>query len=145
MVYRLWVHCKRSPAMIEEKAKSSVIFHFWSSHTQTNWAAFMTCAIEAITSKHTERKLGTGTMKNRIMIICYLPQGYPRESCAKFPALENIPSIFQCHSSIHTHCKGLYNRIPAQNSFHRTILNLKQNNGEEKKTTKISINNNGNE
>lgn len=81
----------------------------------------------------------------KIMMFCYLPQGYPRESYAKFPALENIPSIFQCRSSIHTHCKDLYNRTPAQNSFHQTISDLTQNNEEEKKTTKISINNNGNE
>lgn len=56
----------------------------------------------------------------------YLPQGYPRESFAMSPALENIPNIFQCRSSIHTHYKGLCNRIPDQNSFHRTISDLKK-------------------
>lgn len=141
-VYRLWVHCKRSPAgKIKEKAKNHVRFQFQSSHTK-NCAAFMMCT-DMRYWNHTKAYGKTPEHwhngKNRIMIFCYLPQGYPRESYAKFLALENIPSIFQCRSSIHRHCKGLYNRTPAPNSFHRTILDLTVNNEEKKKIRKSQL------
>lgn len=86
-----------------------------------------TRAIEITPNKMKKNQRRKNVMILNYEICYYLPQGYPRESCAKLPALENIPSTFQRRSSIHTHCKDLCNRIPVQNNFHRIISDLKKN------------------